>query len=792
MAPYNALQIVLFIPLLLRFRNDPSNRIVPLDFFMAFYVFWIAVVIYHHHGTSRAVYIVNQTVTIFGGYLIGRVMIRNAADYRRFFTWFFWGSLIFLPFAVFELLTRQMLVSEILGKITPVHPRAGQPPRLGLFRVQGFTEHSILFGLYCSLGVANFFYIYRDELAKRLTRTGHGGLHDLHLALLGAEHRARDADHADRLGPHAEDLRLPLVRARSSPSAWCVAFIQLGFENGLVGLVIDNLAFDPKTGWGRTEIFQYGASRSCAIRSSASASTTGCGPGGVSPRSTTSGCSQPCASACRRSWRSASASRCTASGSCGSGSSPRMAASYRRGYLVAWVGLIFVLATVAIWGAVAVMVMAYIGAGAWFYTGDAGEAPEAPPPPPGRCPPHRPRRAAAAAGRRRRSGPRDRGGPAARAPRPTPPQQDSTRMMIETFRKLRDLLVPRERRGLYLLLGILMVGGLFETFGIASVLPFMAVLSQPERIQTTPQLAAIYDALGFASPQHFLIFLGVGSFLFVLMGVLTHILSLYAIARFSNMRSYTLSSRLLRGYLHQPYSWFLNRHSADLGKTILNEVDSVVNHTMIPTLKMISNTFICLFIVMLLVYLQPWVALGTAAVLGSCYAAILLVARKYLTHFGQMRFLATRERYRIAQEATGGIKDVKFLGLENVYLRRYQIPTLQNARANTFRSVVGESPRYLLQGLAFGGMLLMILILLFTGGGSLAGVLPLLAIYAFAGLRLLPAMQQIYAELTMIRFNRMALDSLHKDMTEIQRLPGRACRPRRCGWSRCTCATGSS
>ena len=76
------------------------------------------------------------------------------------------------------------------------------------------------------------------------------------------------------------------------------------------------------------------------------------------------------------------------------------------------------------------------------------------------------------------------------------------------------------------------------------------------------------------------------------MGVFTHILSLYAIARFSNMRSYTLSSRLLRGYLHQPYSWFLNRHSADLGKTILNEVDSVVTHTMIPTLKMISNIFI--------------------------------------------------------------------------------------------------------------------------------------------------------------------------------------------------------
>ena len=123
---------------------------------------------------------------------------------------------------------------------------------------------------------------------------------------------------------------------------------------------------------------------------------------------------------------------------------------------------------------------------------------------------------------------------------------------------------------------------------------------------------------------------------------------------------------------------------------------------------------------------------------------------------------------------------MKFLGLEDVYLRRYQVPSRQNARANTFRSVIADSPRYLLQGLAFGGMLLMILILLFAGGGSLAGVLPLLAIYAFAGLRLLPAMQQIYSELTMIRFNRMALNSLHRDMAEIHatqdELPAEAVR----------------
>ena len=459
---------------------------------------------------------------------------------------------------------------------------------------------------------------------------------------------------------------------------------------------------------------------------------------------------------------------------------------------MAWVGLIFVLATVYIWGAVAVIVMAYIGAGAWFYTGDAGEAPEAPraAAAPGRPPP------GGAAGGRRRADLRRAAAPGAaargrRRPRRAPPRQPATgqasRMMIETFRKLRDLLMPRERRGLYLLLGILMVGGLFETFGVASVLPFMAVLSQPERIETTPKLAAIYDALGFTSPHHFLIFLGVGSFLFVLMGVFTHILSLYAIARFSNMRSYTLSSRLLRGYLHQPYSWFLNRHSAELGKTILNEVDSVVTQTMMPALKLISNVVICLFVVTLLVFLQPWVALGTAAVLGSCYAAILArrpqvprpirpaALRGHPAALPHRRRGDRRHQGREAPRARGRLPRP----LPDPLAARTPAPTPTS-------TVVGESPRYLLQAVAFGGMLADDPGPALHRRGSLAGVLPLLAVYAFAGIRLFPAMQRIYTELTMIRFNRMTLDPLHADMAEIGAAQDERCRPRRCRWSRCT------
>jgi hypothetical protein len=375
MTPYNALQIVLFIPLLLRFRNDPSNRIVPLDLFMVLHVLMMAVAIYYHHGLERGVYIVNQTVTVFGGYLIGRVMIRSAADYRRFFACFFWSLLIFLPFAIYELLTKTMLVSDLLGRITQVHPRAGQPPRLGLFRVQGFTEHSILFGLYCSIGVANFFYIWRDEPVKRLTRTGLAGLMTF-MSLSSAPVIALGI----QLLLIAWDRTLQIFAYRwyvlVISSAFILAVFQLGYENGIIGLVIDNLLFDAKTGWGRTEVFEYGAAE--VLRHP----MLGIGLNDwVRPWWRKPSVDNYYLATAMRFGLPALLAFCLGLAVHGQRIMRQrrlsdIAASYRRGYLLAWVGLIFVLATVNVWGAVSVMVMVYLGAGAWFYAGDAGEAPE--------------------------------------------------------------------------------------------------------------------------------------------------------------------------------------------------------------------------------------------------------------------------------------------------------------------------------------------------------------------------------------------------------------------------------
>ena len=140
--------------------------------------------------------------------------------------------------------------------------------------------------------------------------------------------------------------------------------------------------------------------------------------------------------------------------------------------------------------------------------------------------------------------------------------------------------------------------------------------------------------------------------------------------------------------------------------------------------------------------------------------------RRRLNRLGQERAHANLKRFQMAGDAVGGIKDVKILGLEQAYLDRFRKPALAVAEIDAETSAIGEVPRYLLEAIGFGGMLLFVIVMLASGSGDLGKVLPILGVYAFAGLRLFPSLQQVYGSFTSLRFARPTLDRLHADLME--------------------------
>jgi ABC-type multidrug transport system fused ATPase/permease subunit len=142
---------------------------------------------------------------------------------------------------------------------------------------------------------------------------------------------------------------------------------------------------------------------------------------------------------------------------------------------------------------------------------------------------------------------------------------------MQTIKKLFALLTPPERKRAGVLMGMILVMAFLDMLGVASIQPFMAVLANPELVQANAVLNTAFTHsrhIGIHTPEQFLFALGVLVFVLLLTSQAFKALTTYAQTRFALMREYSIGKRLVEGYLHQPYSWFLNRHSADLGKTI--------------------------------------------------------------------------------------------------------------------------------------------------------------------------------------------------------------------------------
>jgi len=337
--------------------------------------------------------------------------------------------------------------------------------------------------------------------------------------------------------------------------------------------------------------------------------------------------------------------------------------------------------------------------------------------------------------------------------------------MLSTLRKIRALLSAGERRRGALLMVMVVIMALLETAGIASVMPFLAVLGDPSVVQTNPWLAAAYERLGFVSTDAFLVALAIGAFLVVVCGAAFRILTQYALNRFAEMRRHSVGERLLETYLRQPYAFFLNRHGSDMAKSILSEVDTLVLKVFRPLLYVIAYSCVALAIIMLLVVIDPLLALIIGVFIGGIYALIFYAVRGFLGRIGRDRVVANRDRFTAAGEAIGGIKDIKLLGREYTYLGRFRPASIRFSRHQAIQITLGQVPKHVIEGVAVGGVLALAVYLMATGDG-IGSVLPVLGLYAFAGYRLLPAAQQVYANTTNLRFGLPAIDEVLQDLRQ--------------------------
>ncbi|MDD1792385.1 ABC transporter ATP-binding protein/permease [Enterovibrio sp. ZSDZ42] len=341
-------------------------------------------------------------------------------------------------------------------------------------------------------------------------------------------------------------------------------------------------------------------------------------------------------------------------------------------------------------------------------------------------------------------------------------------MMLKLVKELFSLLTPSQRKKFYLLQILVVAMAIMEVVGIASIGPFMALVGDISLIEKNSILSSLYSYMGSENPYDFLFLLGVGVLIALGLASAVSMVTTWLISIFAFKVGTEISDRLYRHYLRQNWLFHSSGSSAQFIKQVSTESIRITSQVILPLIQMNARIVLAITIVVAIFAYNPIVALSGFFIFVIAYVALYRTIKARLKKNGEDISATSVHRFRLMNEGFGGIRDVLLLNRSKNFIDHFEESGVKFAEANGQNNALSLVPRYLMEFIAFGAMIGLILALIKTHDGNLSAILPLLAVYALAGLKLLPAVQQIYASIALIKGNIAAFEEIRPELIASQ------------------------
>ena len=329
--------------------------------------------------------------------------------------------------------------------------------------------------------------------------------------------------------------------------------------------------------------------------------------------------------------------------------------------------------------------------------------------------------------------------------------------------KILTLLTAAERRRAFLLLGLMVIGMALETAGIGVFIPAIALLTQSDLATRYPQLKPMLTELGNPSPVLLATYGMLALVCFYMIKVVFLGFLTWWQTKFAYDVQAQLSQRLFATYLRQPYSFHLQRNSAQLIRNAITEVNQFTASILSPGLLVITEGLVLVGIVSLLLFVEPLGAVIVVLVLGGASWGLYHSTRARIARWGLARQHHEGLRIQHLQQGLGGAKDVKLLGRESDFLAQYHVHNLQSARVGQLQMTLAQLPRLLLELLAVAGLTTLVLTML-VQGRDMVMIVPTLGLFAAAAFRLLPSVNRVLGAMQALRYGVPVVNVLHEEL----------------------------
>ena len=289
----------------------------------------------------------------------------------------------------------------------------------------------------------------------------------------------------------------------------------------------------------------------------------------------------------------------------------------------------------------------------------------------------------------------------------------------------------------------MLVSGLAELISLGAVLPFLAMLSDPQRLWQYSLVQELARQVGFSEPSQLLIPATLGFVSATLLAAIIRLSNLWLNGRLAAAIGSDLSCEAYRRTLLQPYDVHIQRNSAEVITGTTTKISTTVA-AINNFLQLLTSSVVAVALLMGLLLIDAPVALGAAVLFGISYCFLAVGARRHLQNNGQKIAQASSDQLKALQEGLGAIRDVLLDGSQLTYLEIYRRADRPLRLLDAKNAFLGGFPRYALEAVGMVAIALLGAILVLQRGSGVA-LISLLGALALGAQRLLPALQQIYS-----------------------------------------------
>lgn len=335
--------------------------------------------------------------------------------------------------------------------------------------------------------------------------------------------------------------------------------------------------------------------------------------------------------------------------------------------------------------------------------------------------------------------------------------------MKVAMQKILTFFNKREKQKLVVLFFMMIIAALFETMGIGLIVPFVGIITNPKLIQEQALLLMLYNFLGFNSTTSFMVFTVVMLLSIFILKNLYLLLFQFAQSRVILNQQVKLSRRLFEAYLTKPYSFHLQRNTAELLRNVNGEVPRVFQGIIMSGFQALTETLVIICILILLLVTAPLATITASILLGGSVFLFFKFFRKKINKLGKEQQDLSATMIKWVNQGLGASKEVKVSGKESFFVNEYAKQSQIKANNSQYMKMLEQVPRLFIETLLVSLVLLSMLIIVFQEADT-TKLISTMALFAMAAFRLMPSINRVMALVTNIRYSQPALDVIYRDL----------------------------